>query len=92
MLIHRPLSLDTPKPLFRIAGRPIIWHGIQSLSRLEGLDEGQHTLECNAVLVLNFMQYSSLDSMKMQSSAHSLRKRLVTFQTSKSDICASFKL
>lgn len=29
----RPLSLDIPKPLFPIAGRPIIWHGIQALSK-----------------------------------------------------------
>lgn len=35
----RPLSLDAPKALFPIAGRAIIWHGIQALSRLEGLEE-----------------------------------------------------
>ncbi|GAA98996.1 uncharacterized protein L969DRAFT_95671 [Mixia osmundae IAM 14324] len=35
----RPLSLDIPKPLFPIAGRPIIWHGIQALSKVEGLKE-----------------------------------------------------
>lgn len=35
----RPLSLDIPKPLFPIAGRPVIWHGIQALSKVEGLTE-----------------------------------------------------
>lgn len=35
----RPLTLDIPKPLFPLAGRPVIWHGIQALSRLEGLKE-----------------------------------------------------
>ncbi|KAM0750988.1 mannose-1-phosphate guanyltransferase [Meredithblackwellia eburnea MCA 4105] len=35
----RPLSLDIPKPLFPIAGRAIIWHGIQALSKVEGLHE-----------------------------------------------------
>lgn len=29
----RPLSLDIPKPLFPIAGRAIIWHCIQALSK-----------------------------------------------------------
>lgn len=29
----RPLSLDIPKPLFPIAGRPIIWHSIQAASK-----------------------------------------------------------
>lgn len=35
----RPLSLDIPKPLFPIAGRPMIWHHIQALSKVEGLGE-----------------------------------------------------
>ncbi|KAL8287158.1 hypothetical protein RQP46_003610 [Phenoliferia psychrophenolica] len=35
----RPLSLDIPKPLFPIAGRAIIWHGIQALSKVQGLRE-----------------------------------------------------
>lgn len=29
----RPLSLDIPKPLFPVAGRAVIWHGIQALSK-----------------------------------------------------------
>ncbi|KAI5481123.1 hypothetical protein MNV49_005558 [Pseudohyphozyma bogoriensis] len=35
----RPLSLDIPKPLFPIAGRAIVWHAIQALSKVEGLQE-----------------------------------------------------
>ena len=35
----RPMTLTTPKPLFPIAGRPMIWHGIQALSKVEGLKE-----------------------------------------------------
>ena len=35
----RPLTLTTPKPLFPIAGRAMIWHGIQALSRVQGLKE-----------------------------------------------------
>lgn len=30
----RPLSLDTPKPLFPIAGRPMIWHQARALSQV----------------------------------------------------------
>lgn len=34
----RPLSLDTPKPLFLLAGRPLIWHHIAACRReLPGL-------------------------------------------------------
>lgn len=35
----RPLSLHTPKPLFPIAGRAIIWHGLQACSKVPGLTE-----------------------------------------------------
>lgn len=35
----RPLSLDTPKPLFPIAGFPMVWHHVQALSKVEGLRE-----------------------------------------------------
>ncbi|GAA5829419.1 hypothetical protein JCM5353_008689 [Sporobolomyces roseus] len=35
----RPLSLDVPKPLFSVGGRPIIWHSLVSLSHVEGLNE-----------------------------------------------------
>ena len=35
----RPITLTMPKPLFPIAGRAIIWHGIQALAKLEGLKE-----------------------------------------------------
>ena len=30
----RPLSLDVPKPLFPIAGKPLIYHHISSCARL----------------------------------------------------------
>ncbi|GAA5821424.1 hypothetical protein JCM10212_002340 [Sporobolomyces blumeae] len=35
----RPLSLDVPKPLFSVGGRPIIWHSLVALSHVEGLNE-----------------------------------------------------
>ncbi|RIB15390.1 nucleotide-diphospho-sugar transferase [Gigaspora rosea] len=35
----RPLSLNVPKPLFPIAGHPIIWHHLDALSKVEGLKE-----------------------------------------------------
>ncbi|KAI9225733.1 MAG: mannose-1-phosphate guanyltransferase [Piptocephalis tieghemiana] len=35
----RPLSLDTPKPLFPIAGKPVIYHHLKALSKVEGLNE-----------------------------------------------------
>lgn len=30
----RPLSLDVPKPLFEVAGHPIIWHCVEALAKL----------------------------------------------------------
>ncbi|CAG8545239.1 3357_t:CDS:2 [Racocetra fulgida] len=35
----RPLSLNVPKPLFPIAGHPVIWHHLDALSKVEGLKE-----------------------------------------------------
>ncbi|KAG9292846.1 hypothetical protein G9A89_016208 [Geosiphon pyriformis] len=35
----RPLSLNVPKPLFPVAGHPIIWHHLEALSKVEGLRE-----------------------------------------------------
>ncbi|CEG73580.1 Putative Mannose-1-phosphate guanylyltransferase [Rhizopus microsporus] len=35
----RPLSLNCPKPLFPIAGRPLIHHHLDALSKVEGLKE-----------------------------------------------------
>ena len=35
----RPLSLDMPKPLFPIAGKPIIWHHLKALSQLESVKD-----------------------------------------------------
>lgn len=35
----RPLSLNQPKPLFPIAGRPVIYHHIAALAKVQGLRE-----------------------------------------------------
>ncbi|CAL8079365.1 unnamed protein product [Calicophoron daubneyi] len=35
----RPLSLELPKPLFPIAGFPVIYHHIEAFSKLPGLRE-----------------------------------------------------
>jgi len=35
----RPLSLQQPKPLFPVAGQPLIWHHVKSLVRFENLEE-----------------------------------------------------
>lgn len=35
----RPLSLDVPKPLFPIAGKPMIHHHIEACAQVEGLKE-----------------------------------------------------
>ncbi|CAH7687817.1 nucleotide-diphospho-sugar transferase [Phakopsora pachyrhizi] len=47
----RPLTLDIPKPLFPLAGRAIIWHGIQALSKVSNLKE---------VLLIGFYEDSVL--------------------------------
>ncbi|MCJ1478398.1 Proteasome subunit alpha type-2 [Lambiella insularis] len=35
----RPLSLDVPKPLFDVAGHPIIWHCLQAVAKVPGIRE-----------------------------------------------------
>ena len=35
----RPLSLDVPKPLFPVAGIPIVQHHIEALSQVDGVKE-----------------------------------------------------
>ncbi|KAG5439239.1 hypothetical protein PCANB_001538 [Pneumocystis canis] len=35
----RPLSLDIPKPLFPIGGKPMIWHHLTALSKVEAVRE-----------------------------------------------------
>ncbi|CAG8445862.1 14603_t:CDS:2 [Ambispora leptoticha] len=35
----RPLSLNVPKPLFPVAGHPIIWHHLEALSKVKDLKE-----------------------------------------------------
>ncbi|KAM0513645.1 hypothetical protein ACHAPE_007695 [Trichoderma viride] len=35
----RPLSLDLPKPLFEVAGHPIIWHCLSSVARVKQIQD-----------------------------------------------------
>ena len=35
----RPLSLDIPKPLFPVAGLPVIQHHIEACSKVDNLSE-----------------------------------------------------
>jgi mannose-1-phosphate guanylyltransferase len=35
----RPLSMDLPKPLFPVAGHPIIYHPLSSLAKIPGMKE-----------------------------------------------------
>ncbi|PGH13318.1 hypothetical protein AJ79_03734 [Helicocarpus griseus UAMH5409] len=35
----RPLSLDVPKPLFDVAGHPIIWHCLRAVAKVQGIRE-----------------------------------------------------
>ncbi|KAK0673098.1 putative phosphate transferase [Cercophora samala] len=35
----RPLSLDVPKPLFDVAGHPIIWHCLTAISKVPSIHE-----------------------------------------------------
>ncbi|EEP76382.1 hypothetical protein UREG_01231 [Uncinocarpus reesii 1704] len=35
----RPLSLDVPKPLFEVAGHPIIWHALKAVNKIPDIRE-----------------------------------------------------
>ena len=35
----RPLSLDVPKPLFPVAGIPVVQHHIEALAQVDGVKE-----------------------------------------------------
>ncbi|KAL1960292.1 hypothetical protein VTO42DRAFT_8252 [Malbranchea cinnamomea] len=35
----RPLSLDVPKPLFEVAGHPIIWHALTAIAKVPDIRE-----------------------------------------------------
>ncbi|KAL9113583.1 MAG: hypothetical protein Q9227_002321 [Pyrenula ochraceoflavens] len=35
----RPLSLDVPKPLFDVAGHPILWHCLKAVTKVSGIKE-----------------------------------------------------
>ncbi len=45
----RPLSLETPKPLFPVAGHPLIWHHLKACTKVSELQE---------VLLLGFYNLS----------------------------------
>jgi mannose-1-phosphate guanylyltransferase len=48
----RPLSMDTPKPLFPIAGKAMIYHHVNALSKVPGMRE---------VLIIGFYEASLFD-------------------------------
>ncbi|XP_008559570.1 mannose-1-phosphate guanyltransferase alpha-A [Microplitis demolitor] len=52
----RPLSLDIPKPLFPIAGLPMIQHHIESLVKVKNLTEILIIGSYNAQELVNFVQ------------------------------------
>ncbi|EFQ31429.1 nucleotidyl transferase [Colletotrichum graminicola] len=47
----RPLSLDVPKPLFEVAGHPIIWHCLAAIDRVPGK-------EITEVLIIGYYEES----------------------------------
>lgn len=59
----RPLSLDVPKPLFPVAGLPLIQHHIEACVQLE---------ECKEILLIGSYQASQLQQfiMDMQREYH----------------------
>jgi mannose-1-phosphate guanylyltransferase len=48
----RPLSLETPKPLFPVAGHPLVWHHLKACSTLT------QTTPLQEVLLLGFYPLS----------------------------------
>lgn len=49
----RPLSMDFPKPLFPVAGNPIIYHHIAALAKIQGMKE---------IFLIGFYEQSVFDS------------------------------
>ncbi|CAD6577166.1 MAG: Proteasome subunit alpha type-2 [Tremellales sp. Tagirdzhanova-0007] len=47
----RPLSLDCPKPLLPVAGKPMIWHQLSALARVSGLTE---------IIIIGFYEDSAM--------------------------------
>ena len=49
----RPLSMDLPKPLFPVAGNPIIYHHIAALAKIQGMEE---------IFLIGFYEQAVFDS------------------------------
>ncbi|GAA5973972.1 hypothetical protein JCM11641_001250 [Rhodosporidiobolus odoratus] len=62
----RPLSLDVPKPLFSVGGRPIIWHSLVALSRVEGLNEVLLVGFYDEAVIAPFIKEASRDFPNLQ--------------------------
>jgi mannose-1-phosphate guanylyltransferase len=64
----RPLSLDVPKPLFPIAGKPMIAHHIEACKQLEKLEE--------IIILGSFEEQKFLSFINEMSQKHNLKIRL----------------
>ncbi|WVF67434.1 hypothetical protein IAT40_002190 [Kwoniella sp. CBS 6097] len=54
----RPLTLDCPKPLLPIAGKPMIWHPLSALAKVPGLTE---------IIIIGFYEDSVMSSFIKES-------------------------
>lgn len=69
----RPLSLDLPKPLFPIAGLPMIQHHVEAVSKVEGLSE---------IILLGFFEEELFATfMETVSETHGLPVRYLREET-----------
>lgn len=53
----RPLSMDCPKPLFPIAGVPMVHHHVTALAKLHGMKE---------IIVLGFFEQGVFDRFLLE--------------------------
>ena len=53
----RPLSMDIPKPLFPIAGSPMIYHHVNALAKVQGMAE---------ILLIGFYEQREFDRFLME--------------------------
>ncbi|TNN11416.1 Mannose-1-phosphate guanyltransferase alpha [Schistosoma japonicum] len=60
----RPLSLELPKPLFPIAGFPVVYHHIEAFSKLPGLRE---------IILLGFYQPNEALSQLISNAQHEFK-------------------